>query len=249
MSAPESTDRSDRRVDEPDVTVGLVNVRDLGGLPTADGGRTRSRTLFRSDAPYEGDLDPADLDGWPPATVIDLRGGRESQSFPRRWSGPVQVINHQLYDRAQVGAVPVTRPLDDLYRSILREVPERVAGALSLFDPNGATLVHCAAGKDRTGIVIAIALTLAGVDADTVIDDYQRTGPAVEHIVARLQQRSLIAADLALDVPVLGTPRAAIELVLDVVTGASGGAWGWLEHHGGDVPAVRGWVDGFVERT
>ena len=97
-----------------------------------------------------------------------------------------------------------------------------------LADPDsGPTLVHCAAGKDRTGVVVALALSLVGVPREAVVADYLRSAERAPQILARLQATAAYGPSLA-DVPVDDiTPRAAsMEGFLDHVDRAYGGPHG-----------------------
>jgi protein tyrosine/serine phosphatase len=79
----------------------------------------------------------------------------------------------------------------------LEDRPEQVVAALrSIAHSQGATLVHCAAGKDRTGVVVALALTAAGVCPQAVIADYAATGERTEAILARLRRSPTYARDV-----------------------------------------------------
>jgi protein-tyrosine phosphatase len=97
-----------------------------------------------------------------------------------------------------------------------------------LADPDsGPTLVHCAAGKDRTGVVVALALSLAGVNRDAVVADYLRSAERADQILARLQATTTYGPSLA-GVPVEDiTPRrGSMEGFLDHVDTAYGGVHG-----------------------
>ena len=115
------------------------------------------------------------------------------------------------------------------YVGYVEQAGHNVARALRvLADPgSGATLVHCAAGKDRTGVVVAMALSLAGVSRDAVVQDYLRSAERADRILARLQATDAYGPSLK-DVPVGDvTPRAAsMEGFLDHVDRAYGGPHG-----------------------
>lgn len=84
------------------------------------------------------------------------------------------------------------------YLSFLADRPASVLGALrNVAYASGATLVHCAAGKDRTGTTVALALMIAGADPDAVVEDYAASTGRMDRIVARLAGRQTYAANLA----------------------------------------------------
>ena len=88
-------------------------------------------------------------------------------------------------------------PVCGHYLGYLEDRPDQVVGALrSVAHAEGAALVHCAAGKDRTGVVVALALTVAGVPAQAVVADYAATGERTEAIMARLRRSRLYARDI-----------------------------------------------------
>ena len=119
--------------------------------------------------------------------------------------------------------------LTDHYVGYLATAGQNVAQALRvLADPDsGTTLVHCAAGKDRTGVVVALALSLAGVTREAVVEDYLRSAERAGAILARLQGTSTYGPSLA-EVGVGDiTPKAgSITGLLDHVDRAYGGPHG-----------------------
>ena len=190
---------------------GAVNVRDVGGLPTIDGHTTRAGVLLRSDNLQ--DLTPADVKALDHVgTVIDLRTGAEVEITG---PGPLQqagvahkhldLIPHGFDGRSEL--VERTIPdesagehaMDHFYIDYVRDAPHAVAEALrTIADPkSGAVLVHCAAGKDRTGVIVSIALSLVGVTRDAVVADYERSSERIEQIRDRLLGTELYATDIA----------------------------------------------------
>ena len=181
--------------------VGAVNVRDLGGLPTVDGRVTRSGVLLRSDNLQDlTAADVAELGRRGVGTVLDLRTAAEVEFLG---PGPLHdtAVKHLQLDLIPHGfegrsVLERTIPdenapehaVDHLYFDYIRDAPDEVATALrTIADPgSGAVLIHCAAGKDRTGVVVALALSLVGVRRDAVIADYSRTDERIERIVGRL---------------------------------------------------------------
>jgi protein-tyrosine phosphatase len=153
---------------------GTYNLRDVGGYPTAGGGTTRWRTLLRADA-----LHRLDDDGWGALgvrTVVDLREDAEHDLAPHVVGGrPVVVHRMPVLDR--LGSLPKGWTLADLYLHVVDERGPRLAAAVGALAEPGAlpAVVHCTAGKDRTGIVIALVLSAVGVDDASIAEDYALT--------------------------------------------------------------------------
>ena len=152
---------------------GTRNVRDIGGYPTAAGRRTRWRTLLRSDELTRLTAEAADeLRGLGIRQVIDLRWPDELVFSPNVFAADPLVRYRHI-------ALLVDDPtphsgLAGMYRHVLDErLPQLVEVARALLEPDGLpAVIGCAAGKDRTGITIAVLLSLAGVADDLVVADY-----------------------------------------------------------------------------
>jgi hypothetical protein len=229
---------------QPAVTLdhGLANVRDVGGLPVAGGGVIRSGVLFRSDAPLAGEPDPH-LTPWPPRLVIDLRSPEESAAaHPLVARGAVvrSVPLLSQADPAKLAASPGGITLAGLYAAMIDSAGDLVVQVIEtmLAEP-GPCLVHCAVGKDRTGVVVAIMLAVAGVSRADIVADYELSGPNMAAVLDRVVKTRPAdeqeATRFGLDqVPahLFAADAAAIEAVVDTVTGAGGGVTGWLESHG-----------------
>ncbi len=96
-------------------------------------------------------------------------------------------------------------------------------------------IVHCAAGKDRTGVVVALALEAVGVPRSEVIADFMLTAERIGPIMARLRASPTYAADLEGHTDDSRKPRADVmERVLEVLDERHGGALGWLASQGFD---------------
>ncbi len=223
-------------------TDGLVNLRDLGGLPLEQGGTTRAGVLYRSDAPYPGDEVPRHVSAWPPATVVDLRTAKEVVRGGYQWHGSTRVLHHPLHEAAVPGQVRDGGDLGELYTFILDTVPERVARLVSVVAgaPDGAVLVHCAAGKDRTGIAVAALLLAAGVPPEAVVADYVATQANMEALLRRWSEREVYDGR-PLPQGWLQAPEEAITLVVDRFVGWSGGVAGWLQAHGASPADLARW--------
>lgn len=232
-----------------------VNVRDIGGLPAGGGATTRPRRLVRSDNLQ--DLSPTDVtrlvDEIGVTTVIDLRSAGEVASEgpgPLKALASVEHLHLSLIPEVGVmtdvakDALAINRERalrrdpDDVagafYIGYLEDRPDSVVGALrAVAGAPGAALVHCAAGKDRTGVVIAMALSAVGVPRDEVIADYVATGERIERILDRLRSSPTYAADVD-NVPAHEhDPRPEIMArFLTRLDEAHGGPVGWLNEHG-----------------
>jgi protein-tyrosine phosphatase len=236
---------------------GAVNVRDLGGLATDDGRATLDGRLLRGDNLQE--LSPADVkllvDDIGLTTVVDLRSPAEVEA---EGPGPltrVESVSHayrsvlpEAGTATDVAAAALvsrrdearSRYADDVrvgyYLGYLEDRPDQVVAALrSIEQAPGAALVHCAAGKDRTGVVVALALRAVGVRPDAIVADYVATGERIEAILDRLRGSSTYADDINSrpnavedDAPRAQTMVAFLEQ-LDV---RYGGVPRWLSRHG-----------------
>ena len=181
------------------------NFRDLGGYPTADGRRTRWRTLFRADSLTQ--LSPADLDMLDELgvrTVIDLRTALEVDS---RGRFPADVDGIAYHHLPLTDTLPGSEDVPDWddagfvsrrYVSYIDAGARAIAGALSvLADPGNLPAVfHCSVGKDRTGVLSAVVLGLLGVPDEVIVDDYTLSKAAMVRILERLRAEFAEAAEI-----------------------------------------------------
>lgn len=203
---------------------GLVNLRDLGGTPTSDGGEIALGRLLRSDnlqtlteadvaalldrgvtdvVDLRSDLEvaqegPGPLTREPGVTIHHFSMFKENLTEEETETELTEQINATLSaEEITAQALPwaeIIRPTVEVedesasfYLSYLVDRPDSVVAALrTIANADGATLVHCAAGKDRTGTIVALSLLLAGVDRQLVIEDYARSGERIEKIIAKL---------------------------------------------------------------
>jgi protein-tyrosine phosphatase len=155
---------------------GCGNVRDVGGLPAGDGYRIRTGALVRADDLCQ--LTPqslAALRAYGVVRVLDLRGSWETERWPSPLADdPVYRWTPFVDERADLDRNPDEEvTVLDLYLGSVRRNAGHIAVALAAFAdaPPGGVLVHCLEGKDRTGVLVALALRLAGVpDADIAAD-------------------------------------------------------------------------------
>lgn len=180
---------------------GTFNVRDLGGYATPVG-ETRWRRFLRADGLHRITADGiAALRAEGVTTVIDLRHTGELVSQPNPFAtaelDDVEYHNISLFDDLAPRAMEQGDVLLALYinalanrQAALRQILTTIAAA-----PDGTVLFHCTAGKDRTGIVAALLLGLAGVETADIVADYASTGvliaPMIEQIVADAMARGV----------------------------------------------------------
>jgi protein-tyrosine phosphatase len=177
---------------------GYVNFRDLGGHATPDG-PVRHGRVYRSDSLAH--VNPSDvehlIDERGVRTVVDLRGASEVDAYPNHPMREAGAAIHHvpLIDpakREQSGFEWETMSLFDLYRFILTSAgPQFVEVLQVIAEPANHPLVfHCAAGKDRAGLIAATTLGLLRVDDEEIVDDYARTSAALDELRARAQRRA-----------------------------------------------------------
>jgi len=212
---------------------GTYNLRDTGGY-RAGGRLTRWGALYRSDALHG--ITPAGRSAFEAlgiGTILDLRDEQERSLQPTSvHTEGITLIEHPIFPSAR----EVLRPdwgLAEFYRWVADEHPAQLASAVRAIadaDPQRPVLVHCTAGKDRTGTVVALALTAVGVDRDDVLDDYART----EANISGAWLDAYLAAVAELGVPV--TPQL-IELASASPAEVLEGTLAHLEARHGSVPA------------
>ncbi|HSP64989.1 MAG TPA: tyrosine-protein phosphatase [Candidatus Deferrimicrobium sp.] len=168
---------------------GLVNLRGLGGLPIEGGGETRFGRLLRSDSPHRLDESGARLlaDAGV-STVVDLRTASEREDRPNLLVrvADIECVSVPIFtDATEFPRELVTAT--DVYSWWLRDLGAAIKAAMAAIAdaPTAPVLVHCHAGKDRTGVVVALALLLAGVGADAIADDYALSGVQLADMLAR----------------------------------------------------------------
>ena len=232
----------------------LVNLRDVAGLRLAGGGTVPAGVLYRSDAPYPGDAFPQAVPVWPPATVIDLRSTGEASA---RYCWPAGVSVHHvplMRQAAVVGAAdsasrpsrsPLPGSLEEVYRRLLDMIPHRLAALLDLATKSdGPVLVHCAAGKDRTGVAVAALLLVGGAEPADVVADYTASGPNMTALLERLAAvGGALAEGIDADSPLLAAPAEAINVVVERLTGWPGGPQAWAEAYGASAGSIRRWQE------
>lgn len=214
----------------------LPNLRDVGGVPAAGGFTVKRGMLLRSAMPAAGDAEP-DSVTWPPRLVIDLRSSGEIADVHPLATDGTTVVNLPLLSALRPGAVPA-EDLAGLYRVMIDYADHRLLELVRhVSESDGPTLIHCAAGKDRTGVSIALLLRLAGVEREHVVVDFLESKKAEAAISARLGRLPVHTNHPPLPKDFLAVPVKAIEAILDYWDEHDGGTEGWLVKVGAE-PAL-----------
>lgn len=239
---------------------GLQNFRDTGGIPLRGGGATRSGVLYRSEA-LTG-LSAAALDAFAQTdigVIADFRTDMERAMAPDvlPTERPFEVVELPLLEGAMTGlaqsamsaADPETAQaaiaaalaqlpsLGDLYISMLSGGAASFARlarlvAASTDGAPTAVLVHCTAGKDRTGVAVALLLDAVGAERDAVVADYSSSaanlaGPWADRMRGMITGMG-VPLTPAIDQLVTGTPPEAIARALT-----------WVDEQGGSAAYLR----------
>lgn len=223
----------------------ILNFRDFGGWETTDGAKVVRGKLWRSAAFSDAsDADIARLNGMNVHFLVDLRRPEERRHEPNKWPGEttrvfindegaegvalpphlVALLQSDLspkstydYMMSLYQDIPFDPRLIKLYRDWFTELGE-----------GGSGVIHCAAGKDRTGIGCALTLMALGVDEETVFADYEFTNAAVDlekrmpKIQARMEERLARKLDPAALRPMLGVEVDYLRNALDAINAKHG---------------------------
>ena len=229
MNSPTSTATDPSR---SVILAGAFNFRDLGGYDAIDGRSVRWRALFRSDSLDQLTLD--DVDSLRPLglrTVIDLRGSGEVDaggSFPVA-DYPVTLHHLPVMDRewdpaaAELGTA--SEFLHAQYTTMLAENGARYADAIRRLAVPGAmpAVFHCAAGKDRTGLLAMLVLGALGVSDSDIVDDYALTAATMGAFLARRSADPTFADRMAaLPATFFAADPSALARIVDDIAAAYG---------------------------
>jgi protein tyrosine/serine phosphatase len=220
---------------------GTLNLRDLGGYPTSDGRNVRWRTLLRSDALHRlDDTGRAVLAGLGLRTVVDLRTDEEAEQAPSALDGTGASVFHVPLFRAEaLGTLPPE--LAAVYRHMIDDRGAAIAEAVGRLSADGALpgLIHCSAGKDRTGVVVALVLDVIGVPDEIIAADYAMSAGHIDADTAQVMSRiQAISGGQQLDLGLLGSPPELILAALARVRDQAGSVAGYLVRHGLALDAI-----------
>ena len=230
---------------------GCLNLRDLGGLPIDDGGTTAWGVYVRGDTLCGlSEAGRGSLIGYGIKTVVDLRSPEEITRDPNPFAQLPDVIaylHHPLNDPAAEARISTQPSAADRYVTMIDAGGARLArifGALATGRPG--VLFHCFAGRDRTGIVAALLLRLAGVGIATIVRDYEDTD---DRMRARYDEWLATLSGTARErfLSSLEEKGHPIRITIGHVEGRYGSVASYLEQHGlarADVARVRERISG-----
>jgi protein-tyrosine phosphatase len=233
------------------VVDGLLNVRDLGGLTTPDGRRVRPGRIVRSDN-LRGLTDDGAVTlvrDLAPRLVVDLRTEAECAREGRGLAevADVRYVNLPLQPKAalspdQVAAGLATNLFDD-YVLQIRDNGAALLAALELLSDGQAlpAVVHCTAGKDRTGVLVALLLDLLGVAREQIVADYAATTDNMPGILARIRSSPFFQGNGLAAAPawIFESTPETMRAFLAWLDEEHGGAERWATGNGLPPSAVR----------
>ena len=211
--------------------VGTRNLRDVGGYPTADGRVTRWRTLLRADCLDRLTLEAqATLLDQGVRQVIDLRRTDELESHPNVFRESPRV----RYRHVNMVPAPGPGTIAETYRAMLDGSGPQITSVFRAVLEPGAlpAIVHCAAGKDRTGVVIGLLLAAVGVPPDVIVEDYGLTKQCYATPFERIDADGVGQGMVEEEAPVVDCPPEAMVETLDHLEKRYGGIEGYLARHG-----------------
>jgi protein-tyrosine phosphatase len=237
---------------------GTVNARDIGGLPLAGGGVTASGILYRSDALFAVTDDGlAAIAESPVGTIVDFRTPQERADAPDRLPTArlFRVIEESILEGALTGAATAPTAVagmdEEALKALLSKIPSLAGlylgmlthGAVAFADvaraivhpedpAHPAVLIHCTAGKDRTGVAAALILDAVGVERSAIVADYVSSeanlaGEWADRMLEKARSWGVPLVPAIVDL-VVSTPASAIETAL-----------AWVDEQGGSAAYLQ----------
>ena len=236
---------------------GADNFRDLGGYKTLDGGTVRQGRIYRSNTLH--DLSEADFVYFKQfgiSLICDLRGPVERKEYPNLWrenhgiaelhiDTSAELMNASMGMLQQLRGNPTPERATELLSDIYRRMPGAFSGRLHvlvdrlLAGTGLPAVIHCSAGKDRTGFVCAMLLFALDIPAETIYRDYMLSGAPGRNKVIRGSATALMTEIFGfppepevLDV-LIGVQEEYLDIALDTVNSQYGSIQAYLERAGG----------------
>jgi Protein tyrosine/serine phosphatase len=210
---------------------GAFNVRDLGGYAATGGKTTQWGRIFRADGLHKLTAqDQLELLNRGIRTVVDLRHEHEVREFRNVFADSDVVSYHNI---SLINPAATTRRdircLGDMYMDMVDNAQPLLKQVMELLaEKEGGALFHCSAGKDRTGVVSGLLLGLAGVSRETIVADYELTGPNIVPIMGELRKGipDIVPEEMAQEL--LGCAPSNMVMLLDHLEERYGGAEAYL---------------------
>lgn len=224
---------------------GLINARHLGGYPISGGGKTLEEAFIRCENPEK--LSKRDRDflyQFGIRTVIDLRSPEETS----RSANPLADDDRFVYKNIPVFSTDASPdaltktgiPMGDLYVYMLKACASSFKKIFAqIIKSSGGVLYHCTAGKDRTGVLSALLLMLAGVDEETVTAEYCYTEILLQPLVEQLKRDMPQGADPEYIDEMLSARPEFIKTAIDYINNNYTSAKGYLSSLGFDKAQIN----------
>lgn len=218
------------------VVSGSFNTRDLGGYRTKHGNLAWRKTFRSGNMAHVDQSGIVALKQLGVSRIIDLRSQKERDAEPDAFGSAdgIELISISLFDDLNPQQLPQGNALLDLYIHALETQGPVFVDVLSkIADCSGGALFHCTAGKDRTGLIAALLLSLSGVSHADIVEDYaltaDRIGPLLQTIEKTAQAFNLSKADY---IPMLECNPSTMLKTLEWLDHGFNGAEGYVRSHG-----------------
>jgi protein-tyrosine phosphatase len=233
----------------------LQNLRDAGGHPTGSGGRMRTGVLFRSDAPADlDDAAHARIKALSLRTIVDLRRDREREIHPSEleWFRGRRLELSLIGDRRRP-VNPANGGLAGFNRWVYETRGETLARLTGVLAGPGAlpAMLHCTAGKDRTGLVVALLQSWLGVPEELIAADYARSAELLHAVTEEAieKQQLALGVDVRKRPDLLEARPEWIVAALADVRRRHGSVQRYLLEHGADPGDLRRLRAALVEES
>jgi len=231
---------------------GCYNFRDLGGLPCGNGGFTRKGKFYRADSLYgltKGDIDT--VRSLVIRCVIDLRFENETGSKPNPLRGREGFDYYNIslldgvYSNDYKNAFPES--MADMYVGMVEEAKGQMTDIFRTIykHRNDGIVFHCTAGKDRTGVVAALLLSLAGVRPQIIIDNYAVTYELIKEVTDKQMEKARLAG-FTIPISAMLSEPENMEIFLAHIKNNYGSAYEYMEQLGLSREEIDGLISALV---